>query len=52
MPNSNQPKHVEYMCSHCGAKVVRPTTSGKPMPSKCPKRTNNQPHVWTINRKW
>lgn len=52
--NPNAPKRVkiEYMCTHCGQKVVRTEISGRPMPGKCPKRTGNQPHRWVISRKY
>ena len=45
-------KTIEFMCSHCGTKAVRHEGQGKPNPSKCPKRKNGKPHVWTVNRKF
>lgn len=43
---------VEYMCTYCGTKTSRPVTRGRPAPGKCPRRKNNQPHRWVINRKY
>lgn len=43
---------IEYMCSQCGKKTSRPVNSGRPMPGKCTRRSENQPHRWIINRKY
>lgn len=43
-------KFVEYMCTHCGRKEVRPKTGGRPMPGKCPRKEGNKPHTWVKNR--
>lgn len=45
-------KHIEYMCSYCGRKEIRGVNAGRPKPGKCPRKTNNQPHSWRINRKF
>ena len=42
---------IEYMCSHCGQKVMRTATSGRPNPGTCPRRTGDRPHVWVVNRR-
>ena len=42
---------TEYMCTHCGRKERRAIGLGRPDPGTCPRRTNNQPHRWVVNRK-
>lgn len=42
---------IEYMCVYCGRKTRRGLTLGRPDPGKCPRRKNNMPHRWVINRK-
>ncbi len=46
----NKPKHIQYMCTHCGMKVIRAESAGRPMPGRCPRRTNGRPHVWVKNK--
>ena len=48
---TKKPRQIEYMCSQCGIKQVRPAFTGKPAPGKCNRRPGDKPHVWTINRK-
>lgn len=50
MKISTKPKMIEWMCTHCGMRVPRGATAGRPLPGKCPKRPNNKPHVWVKNR--
>lgn len=45
-------KKTEYMCSWCGKKVVRTQNQGRPEPGKCPRKEDNKPHTWTVNRKF
>lgn len=47
---NKKPQAIEWMCTHCGMKQIRGENAGRPMPSKCPKRPNNKPHVWVKNR--
>ena len=42
---------VEFMCTYCGKKVVRPDDRGRPEPGKCPKRKREAVHRWVVNRK-
>ncbi len=42
-------KQVEYMCTWCGKKVVKPVNGGRPLPGSCPKNKSGR-HVWTQNR--
>lgn len=44
-------KRIEYMCRYCGAKVIRYATQGKPLPGKCPRKSGDKPHSWTVNRR-
>lgn len=50
MKISTKPKIIEWMCTHCGMRVPRGATAGRPLPGKCPKRPNSKPHVWVKNR--
>lgn len=43
-------KHIEYMCTHCGRKVIRSELQGRPLPGKCPRKTGDKPHSWVKNR--
>ena len=50
-------KWVEYICTHCGAKVQRRENTGRPDPGFCSRRGKSstglsKPHVWVINRKY
>lgn len=45
-------KKIEYMCRYCGRKEVRKEGMGRPMPGKCPRKTGDKPHSWSINRKY
>ena len=52
----NKTTRIEYMCSWCGQKQVRPSEMGRPQPGNCSRRPRNsagkpQPHSWVINRK-
>ena len=42
---------IEYMCSHCGQRVIRAKTIGRPNPGKCPRKKGDKPHTWVINRR-
>ncbi len=44
-------KRIEYKCSWCGKTVTRGEGSGRPDPGKCPRKSGDKPHTWTINRK-
>ncbi len=48
---AKKPSKVEYMCSQCGRKEIRPIATGKPLPGKCPRKQGNKPHSWVVNRK-
>ncbi len=50
MPATKKPMSVEWMCTHCGQKIARGASTGRPMPGICPRRTNKQPHRWVKNR--
>lgn len=43
-------KTYEWMCTHCGKKVLRGENMGRPNPDKCPRKTNGGPHVWVKNK--
>jgi len=49
-------KMIEYMCTHCGAKLQLGATIGRPSPGQCPRRTvvngQRQPHRWVVNRRY
>lgn len=50
-------KHIEYMCSWCGRKIVKGSAFGRPEPGQCPRKGKTRdgkmkPHTWTINRKF
>ena len=52
---SRMGNRVEWMCTYCGAKTVKPATMGRPMPGKCPRKAKNAkgiqgPHSWRKNR--
>ncbi len=47
MPES---KKKEWICSWCGAKVVRQNIVGRPLPGRCPRKQGDKPHTWRINR--
>lgn len=42
---------IEWMCTHCGKKVTRSGSLGRPDPGTCPRRPNKGPHSWVKNRK-
>ena len=44
-------ERIEYMCSYCGKKQIKTKISGRPMPGKCPRKSNDRPHSWVVNRK-
>ena len=43
-------KEVEWMCTQCGKKEVKPVTIGRPLPGKCPRKEGDKPHSWVKNR--
>ena len=43
-------KRIEYMCIYCGKKTMRNESAGRPMPGKCPRKSNGGPHIWRKNR--
>jgi hypothetical protein len=43
--------YIEYMCRVCGTKKTMTATGGRPLPGKCPKKSNGGPHSWMVNRK-
>lgn len=50
-------KHIEFMCSWCGRKIVKAQSFGRPDPGTCPRRPKDRagkpkPHVWVVNRKF
>lgn len=45
-------KHIEYMCTYCGARKIKGKDAGRPEPGKCPRRQGDRPHSWRINRKF
>ena len=50
-------KHVEYICSYCGAKITRTIISGRPLPGNCSRKSRTKdgkmrPHTWIINKKF
>lgn len=45
-------KNVEWMCTHCGAKINKSELAGRPAPGKCPKKSGNKPHTWVVNKKY
>ena len=45
-------KKVEYMCSQCGKKEVKPANAGRPLPGKCPRKQGDKPHTWVVNRRF
>ncbi len=46
----NKPKNIQFMCTHCGMKVIRGEALGRPSPGRCPKRKDGRPHVWVKNK--
>lgn len=44
-------KHIEYICTYCGMKIIKGKEAGRPNPGKCPRKEGNKPHCWRINRK-
>lgn len=48
---TQKPRQIEYICSYCGRKEVRPATTGKPALGKCPRKQGDKPHTWTVNKK-
>ena len=52
MRGAKSMKRVEFMCTHCGRKVIRFEGTGRPDPGVCPRRNNKQPHRWVVNRKY
>lgn len=47
---------IEYICTWCGAKVIRGPTLGRPQPGCCPRKPRGRdgkmrPHTWTINKR-
>lgn len=52
MAISAKPKRVEWMCTHCGTKIQRSASVGRPMPGACPRKPNKGPHVWVKNREF
>lgn len=43
---------IEWMCTACGQKTVRPESMGRPMPGTCPRALiKGRPHRWVKNRK-
>lgn len=45
-------KMIEYMCTYCGRRVTKSKSNGRPDPGKCPRKTGDRPHSWTINRRF
>lgn len=50
-------KRIEYICTHCGMRVTKNATAGRPMPGDCPRKERMKdgkmrPHTWRINRKF
>ena len=43
---------IEWMCTHCGKKILKMDITGRPDPGKCPRKTGNRPHTWVKNRKF
>ena len=43
-------KKIEWMCVYCGKKQILTNLQGRPMPGKCPRKTDNKPHSWRRNR--
>ena len=48
-------KKVEYMCSYCGTKQIKPATAGRPLPGSCRAKAKSKdgkmkPHSWVKNR--
>ena len=54
MPIEKPPKptRVEFMCSYCGTTKSKGINEGRPLPGKCPRKVNQGPHSWRINRKY
>ena len=55
-PMPNKISSIEYICTWCGAKIIRGATSGRPSPGNCPRKPKDRdgkmkPHTWRINRK-
>ena len=47
-----KPTHVEYICTRCGMKTMRPIGMGRPLPGTCRRAVRpNAPHRWVSNRK-
>ena len=42
---------IEWMCTHCGQKVTRAESTGRPAPGTCPRKPGKGPHTWVKNRK-
>lgn len=43
---------IEYMCTHCGARMERAASAGRPDPGVCPRRIRpGMPHRWVVNKK-
>ena len=48
---------IEYMCTYCGAREIKPVWAGRPLPGTCKARTNcingkKWPHRWVVNKRF
>lgn len=49
-------KHIEYICTYCGKRVLRGAIAGRPDPGTCPRKGKTKdgrtyPHTWRISRR-
>lgn len=51
MPEDPRNILIEWMCSYCGDRKIKPKTGGRPTPGKCPRKKNGGPHTWRMNRR-
>ena len=56
MNGSQKQIRVEYICTYCGKKEIKFSTSGRPVPGICVKNGKTSdgrthPHSWRLNRK-
>jgi len=56
MDLTKRTSRIEYACTYCGMKTVRPANTGRPEPGRCTRKAKlkdgtMRPHTWIINRK-